>query len=183
MPAQAKTPEIVTENPMYRLSMLVLAALCACGGGGGDGGGDGRTGMATGMVGSPCTNPGRPILNGVVFQSGSADCAGNVCLITAPSESGWADHKQSELAMCTAACTTDADCASARFPSSQCPKLVCAVPSIVPGKENFCCQKLCMCEDDLTPGMNKDGTGAPLPRDDHGVAVPSACMQPNACMF
>ena len=168
---------------MYRLSMLVLAALCACGGGGGDGGGNGRTGMVAGVVGSPCTNPGRPILNGVAFVSGVPDCAGNVCLITAPSESAVADHKQSELAMCTAACTTDAYCASARFPSSQCPKLVCAVPSIVPGKENFCCQKLCMCEDDLTPGMNKDGTGAPLPRDDHGVAVPSACMQPNACMF
>lgn len=164
---------------MYRIILLLVVALCECGGGGGDG----RTGMVAGAVGSPCTNPGRPILSGVAFVSGVPDCAGNLCLITAPSPRGLADHMQSELAMCTAACTTDADCASSSVPSAQCSKLVCAVPSIVPGKENFCCQKLCMCEADLTPGLNVDSFGPKLPRDDQGVPVPNSCTQPNSCMF
>ena len=80
------------------------------------------------------------------------------CLITAPSPAAiWTTCNLSWR--CTAACTTDADCVSSLVPSSKCRKLVCAVPSVVPGKENFCCQKLCMCEDDLIPGLNRDGSG------------------------
>lgn len=164
---------------MQRIILLLVVALCECGGGGGDGKND----MAAGVVGRPCTNPGRPIVDGVAFVSGVSDCAGNLCLITTPSTRGRGDHMQSELAMCTAACVTDADCASASVPSAQCSRLVCAVPSIVPGKENYCCQKLCVCEADLTPGLNADGTGPKLQRDDQGVPVPDSCWRPNACMF
>lgn len=170
-----------TTATLYKITLLLVVALCECGGGGAA---TGEPAWSRGWsVGRPCTNPGRPILNGVAFESGAPDCAGNLCLITAPTTRGLADHMQSELALCTGACTTDADCASARLPSAQCSRLVCAVPSVVPGKENFCCQKLCMCQEDLTPGLNADSFGPILPRDDHGVAVPIACVQPNACMF
>lgn len=168
---------------MPRIVMLLVVALCECGGGGGGEGGDGGIKIIPGIVGRPCANPGRPITDGVAFISGTPDCAGNLCLITAPSPGGYLDHMQSELAMCTAACTTDADCASSLVPSSKCRKLVCAVPSVVPGKENFCCQKLCMCEDDLIPGLNRDGSGPRLERDDQGVPIPNSCRQPNACTF
>jgi hypothetical protein len=52
---------------------------------------------------------------------------------------------------------------------------------VVPGADNFCCQKLCMCKDDLIPGFNSNPTSGPnLPVDADGVSIPSACQ--NAAM-
>jgi hypothetical protein len=93
-------------------------------------------------------------------------------------------HQSSELAACTAECNTDDDCASAytdpssTTPVPRCSRFVCAVPSVVPGQENFCCKKLCICESDLEAGFNKDGNGPKLCRDPSGVPIPKFCLPP-----
>lgn len=147
------------------------------------------TGCADNQIGRICNNPGPAVSNGVTFVNPAPDCPSRLCMVTPPSISPLAavDHKQgtgTDLRICTADCNTDDDCASQFANTSRCSKYVCAVPSVIPGEENFCCKKLCMCNADLTAGLNVDdpaGKGNKLPRDEFNVAVPFTCMRPDKC--
>lgn len=145
---------------------------------------------ADNQIGRLCNNPSSPVTNGVTFVNPAPDCPSRLCMITPPSNSPLAqpDHKTGttsgtgELRICTADCNTDDDCASQFANSTRCSKFVCAVPSVVPGEENFCCKKLCMCNADLTPGLNVDDTrGNMLPRDSFNVPIPFACTRADSC--
>ena len=136
------------------------------------------TGCADNQIGRICLNPSAPVKNGVTFVNPAPDCPSRLCMITPKSTVAPPDtsHFTSELSICTAECNTDDDCGSAYTDRSRCPRYVCAVASVVPGEENFCCKKLCVCEYDLQAGFNKDGSGAPLERDKFGVPIPKFCL-------
>lgn len=145
-------------------------------------------GCTDNQIGRICNNPSAKVTNGVTFVNPAPDCPSRLCMITPPSMS--ADpvpkdsHKTSELAICTAECNSDDDCASeyAGGESKTCNKYVCAVASVVPGEENFCCKKLCMCDSDLQEGFNKDSKSTvKLDRDSFNVPIPTACKRANAC--
>jgi hypothetical protein len=140
-------------------------------------------GCADNQIGRICNNPSATVKNGVTFVNPAPDCPSRLCMITPATTNSLAkpDHKSTELSICTAECNTDDDCASQYEGSSRCNKFVCAVASVVPGEENFCCKKLCMCDADLQPGFNSDGSGPKLERDSFGVVIPTACKRANAC--
>ncbi len=137
-------------------------------------------GCADNQIGRLCLNPSAMVNNGVTFVNPAPDCPSRLCMITPKSAAAPSDspHKSSELAICTAECNTDDDCASEYTDNSRCSRFVCAVPSVVPGEENFCCKKLCICETDLEAGFNKDGNGPKLCRDPNGVPIPKYCLPP-----
>ncbi|MCS6914800.1 MAG: hypothetical protein RMK29_08125 [Myxococcales bacterium] len=126
--------------------------------------------------------------SGVSFVNPAPDCPTRLCMVTPPPQSvgNTMASRTGTLAICTTTCETDADCETAEEYKARdrCSKYVCAVPSVVPGEENFCCKKLCTCQDDLIAGFNKDDPrgGTPkLPRDAAGVPIPSACNKPTKC--
>src|SRR5579883_1322853 len=137
-------------------------------------------GCTDNQIGRPCNSLGKSPASGVSFVNPAPDCPSRLCMVTPPPATitpGAMGH-DTPLAMCTASCETDDDCGtSGDFQdATRCTKYVCAVPSVVPGAENFCCQKLCMCADDRIPGFNVNAAGsAPLPKDDAGTVIPTAC--------
>jgi hypothetical protein len=135
-------------------------------------------GCADNQIGRLCNNPSTMVNNGVTFVNPAPDCPSRLCMITPKVATAPEPHKSNELAICTATCNTDDDCASAF--TDRCSRFVCAVASVVPGEENFCCQKLCMCETDLQAGFNKDGNGPKLCRDPQGVPIPKFCLPPES---
>lgn len=145
------------------------------------------SGCADNQIGRRCNNPSSPVTNGVTFVNPAPDCPSRLCMITPKSTSGQAleAHKSAELSICTAECNTDDDCNSGYTGGANptCSKFVCAVASVVPGEENFCCKKICMCNADLQPGFNTNGTGARLENDEFGVPIPTACRRANACQL
>lgn len=164
-----------------RLNLLLLMLATMLGGG---------TGCSDNQIGKTCNNiipPARWPTPGVVsFINPAPDCLTRLCMVTASNaEHAMADSSGAPYAMCTAECTTDADCATSEdFKKGGCKKYTCAVPSVVPGGD-FCCQKLCTCASDLTPGFNVNDphsvTG--LPKDADGVSIPFACTKPDKCQL
>lgn len=150
-------------------------------------------GCTDNQIGRICNNPSSRVTNGVTFVNPAPDCPSRLCMITPPSTSTDPVPKTNhttqapnggELAVCTAECNSDDDCASqyAGADSKTCGKYVCAVASVVPGEENFCCKKLCMCDADLQEGFNKDSKSTvKLDRDEFNVPIPTACKRANAC--
>lgn len=138
------------------------------------------SGCADNQIGRICLNPsGSPVKTGVTFVNPAPDCPSRLCMITPKSSDPAAaatPRANNELSVCTADCNTDDDCASEFTDNSRCPRYVCAVPSVLPGEENFCCRKLCVCQYDLLAGFNKDGTGTPLSRDAYDVPIPKFCL-------
>ncbi len=137
-------------------------------------------GCADNQVGRICNNPsGASVTSGVTFVNPAPDCPSRLCMITPKAPTSNAEqHRTAELSICTAECNTDADCANPNDDGSLCSRFVCAVPSVLPGEENFCCKKLCMCDDDRAKGFNTDGDGPPLCRDPNGVPIPKFCLPP-----
>ena len=149
-------------------------------------------GCVDNQIGRPCNSLGRVPTSGVSFVNPAPDCPTRLCMVTPAPPSGGtpapARPSTDTLSMCTFSCDTDADCETSEEFSAKdrCAKYVCAVPSVVPGEENFCCKKLCVCQDDLIAGFNKDDPrgGLPkLPRDAENVAIPSACTKANKCQL
>lgn len=147
-------------------------------------------GCADNQIGRPCNSLGRSPASGVSFVNPAPDCPTRLCMVTPPPPTGTTSARPATdtLSMCTNTCATDTDCETAGdfTAADRCKKYVCAVPSVVPGAENFCCQKLCVCQDDLIAGFNKDdprGTLPKLPRDADNVAIPSACTKANKCQI
>jgi hypothetical protein len=68
-------------------------------------------------------------------------------------------------ATCTATCDNDGDC-DAETKAYCKAGFVCAVATQA---GPFCCRKLCICRDDLVPGVNSDG----IP--DGGTILPFSC--------
>jgi hypothetical protein len=146
------------------------------------------------QIGRPCNSLGKSPMSGVSFVSPAPDCPTRLCMVTPPpppasmGSTAPARGTTETLSMCTNSCVTDSDCeTSGEFTEkTRCAKYVCAVPSVVPGEENFCCKKLCVCQDDLIVGFNRDdprGVIPKLPRDADGVAIPSACNKANKCQL
>jgi hypothetical protein len=133
-------------------------------------------GCVDNQVGRPCNNLGRSPMNGVSFVNPAPDCPTRLCMVTPPPPTGTTGH-DGTLSICTAECQVDADCETGQDFQKECKagRYVCAVPSVVPGEENFCCKKLCVCADDLIAGFNKEVPGVKLARDDYDTVIPTAC--------
>lgn len=160
-------------------------------------------GCVDNQIGRPCNNLGKDPQSGVTFVNPAPDCPTRLCMVTpaiAKVKSGTtctaADcstrHETVSLSMCTAECSSDDDCATADDykVAERCPsrKFACAVPSVLPGSDNFCCKKMCMCADDLIAGFNKDDPNSvgKIGRDpDTGLPIPVACLpsNPKRCQF
>ena len=131
---------------MTAMRWLLLVLLAACHGG---------------DIGRPCTNPLGMAPQGNAIGKPEDPCNSQLCLIT-PSADSTQPGCTGGRCICTAACITDGDCPSGNPFGSCASGYTCAVALTV-GSE--CCDKLCMCKDDLTAGFNatmmSDGTLQP----------------------
>jgi hypothetical protein len=133
------------------LSAVVGAALFACN---------------PNSIGRPCVNPGGQAVKGVQISSPALECPSRLCLIEpAGASSGNVSGADDGgfRATCTARCNSDSDCDPETTQSCK-SSFVCAVATQV---GPFCCQKVCICKDDLS-SSNSDPDG--------GVKTPAACM-------
>jgi hypothetical protein len=97
-------------------------------------------GCAPSSVGRPCQDPKGDIVRGTQLSTPALECPSRVCLLSQAVVDGGVPR-----AYCTAGCDSDGDCAAEGH--SQCAgRFRCAVPREV---GDLCCQKLCVCEDDL----------------------------------
>jgi hypothetical protein len=132
------------------MSVVVGAALFACN---------------PNSIGRPCVNPGGQAVIGAQVASPALECPSRLCLIEQAGASTGNSTGASDggfRATCTAGCQTDSDCDPET--KASCPSgFVCAVATTV---GPFCCRKLCLCKDDLSPN-NSDSDG--------GVKTPELC--------
>jgi hypothetical protein len=117
-------------------------------------------------IGRPCVNPGKQRVEGVQVSSPALECPSRLCLIASTqtdsaNAAGTADG--GVRATCTARCQHDSDC-DAETKAFCKSGFACAVAmSVGP----FCCEKLCICRDDLT-STNSDPDG--------GTRLPETCL-------
>lgn len=112
-------------------------------------------------VGEKCVSPSDGGANGTQIISPALDCPQRMCLIV----EGQAGNPARST--CTATCSSNGDCGGKtdKNDPTLCPsKFVCAVATVV---GDFCCRKMCICQDDLTAGFNVNVDG--------GVETPIAC--------
>jgi hypothetical protein len=119
-------------------------------------------GLLAGIVLAGCE--GNPV-GRTCFISSDAG-AGGVTVISSPAlecQSRTCLHYQGHTPdMCTGECSSDDDCD--KDESSECEgRFICAIPVVV---GNFCCKKMCICEDYL-------------PALDGGIPTPAACDSTN----
>jgi hypothetical protein len=142
----------------------------------------GPFGCADNQIGRPCNDLNKVPASGVNFVNPAPDCPTRLCMVSptlSPQQkTRTGSTRTGALAMCTAFCESNSDCqASDQYTKTdRCKKYVCAIPSVVPGEENFCCRKLCVCEDDLIPGLNTNDERNPGGLMKEGdVVIPTAC--------
>lgn len=113
-------------------------------------------------VGERCIGASDAAVTGTQIESPALDCPQRLCLKV--------ETTGTPRSTCTATCGSNGDCSGATMgPDTEgmCnSKFVCAVPTVA---GPFCCRKMCICRDDLTPGLNQD----PI---DGGVIQPAACQ-------
>lgn len=114
-------------------------------------------------IGRPCVNPLGSDVRGTQISSPALECPSRLCLIQPPNASSIATSDGGARATCTATCNHDSDCPAET--KQYCKEFVCAVAATA---GDFCCRKLCICKDDLVPGVNED----PI---DGGTMLPTAC--------
>ncbi len=113
-------------------------------------------------IGRPCVNPEGSAVQGTQVSSPALECPSRLCLIQ-PGQLG-SDTDGGSRATCTAECQSNGDCdpETNKFCKAG---FACAIASTA---GPFCCRKLCVCRDDLVPGVNLD----PI---DGGVQIPHSC--------
>jgi hypothetical protein len=116
-------------------------------------------------IGRPCQNPGGQAVGGTQVSSPALECPSRLCLIEA---AGTATGNVTGVdggfrSTCTALCNSDGDCdpeTTALCKSG----FACAVATQT---GPYCCQKMCICREDLSP-TNTDVDG--------GTKTPEACQ-------
>jgi hypothetical protein len=118
-------------------------------------------------IGRPCVNAAMSVPSGTQVSSPALECPSRLCLIQPGSVAGADGGSHST---CTAGCSSDDDCEAENL--SQCKtadgkqsRFVCAV-AVQAGP--FCCRRMCVCREDLIPGVNQDPV-------DGGVIKPFSC--------
>jgi hypothetical protein len=113
-------------------------------------------------IGRPCVNAAGSAPLGTQVSSPALECPSRLCLLaplSGPEDGG----AMGARATCTARCDTNDDCEAET--TSQCKSgFVCAVATQAGA---FCCQKLCVCREDLVQGINVNPDG--------GVITPFSC--------
>ena len=141
-----------------RIRSLLLGALVAIGSGGsGCSNKASESHVVPLAVGETCMVSADQSLVGTSIVSPATDCASNDCLFE-PASGSTPAH-----ATCTKECANDTDCASQDGGACS-GSLACAV-AVLTGP--LACTKVCVCHDDLVPGLNVDSNGA--------VITPEAC--------
>ena len=127
-------------------------------------------------VGRKCLAPGD--VQQVQISAPALECMSRLCYLKADNST----PPVLQRSVCTARCTTDEDCKGALVgqDTGLCgSSFVCAVASSVnlgTKEQNFACQAICICKDDLEPGKNKDSTSG-------GMSAPAKmpCMRAFCC--
>ena len=122
-------------------------------------------------IGRPCVNAAGSVPAGTQVSSPALECPSRLCLIQPPGASS-ASLGDGGLARstCTAECENDDDCSAetgehCKTADGRQSRFVCAVAT---QSGPFCCRRLCICREDLVPGVNQD----PI---DGGVQKPFSC--------
>jgi hypothetical protein len=121
-------------------------------------------------IGRACVNPGGQQVAGTQLSFPALECPSRLCLIepVGAANGNIVDVDGGVRATCTARCDHDSDCEAET--NDLCGSgFVCAIATDV---GDFCCQKLCMCRDDLQPGKNVDVDG--------NTITPLACTPGNS---
>jgi hypothetical protein len=122
-------------------------------------------------IGRPCVNPNDNPPSGTQISSPALECPSRLCLIQAINTPG-SDMGNSRNT-CTASCSSDSDC-EAETKESCAAGFRCAVATEI---GPFCCEKLCICADDLVETFNKQ-TPPATPTDQNPkpkIITPFAC--------
>lgn len=119
-------------------------------------------------IGRPCVNPQGSDVRGTQVSSPALECPSRLCLISPANanhtEPVLGDGGTQPVAVCTAECNNTGDCDPETH--KYCTQgFTCA---IVTTAGPFCCKKLCVCREDLQPGVNQD----PI---DGGTIIPHSC--------
>lgn len=120
-------------------------------------------------VGRKCQGDVTP--GGTQITKGALECLSHLCYL----KGGVGDSDPPVRQVCTAHCTTDADCAGAETGKGAglcSSSYVCAVANTV---GDFACEALCICKDDLQPGLNQA-----MPPSTN-VICPSVCASEGKC--
>ena len=134
-------------SPLGRLSALsALAAFAVLG-----------TACSDLGIGRRCPSPNK--VTATQISTPALDCISRLCFLKADAQNNL------QRSVCTAHCTTDADCANGLIPGANdqnsvglcTSKFVCAVATTV---DTYKCQTLCICQDDLVKGFNSDPTNS-----------------------
>jgi hypothetical protein len=121
----------------------------------------GLMGCNPNSIGRVCVDPtNTSVSSGAKIASPALECPSRLCLIEPSTTSS-----SGAISTCTAECGSNSDC-EAETKESCAAGYVCAVATQV---GNFCCQKLCICRDSLTPGFNEDDSTPPK------IITPVAC--------
>lgn len=100
-------------------------------------------------IGRPCINPNNNLAKDPQISSPALECPSRLCLIQPPGVDSTTSESRNT---CTARCESDDDCDAET--KDKCARgFACAVAVTV---GNFCCEKMCVCRDDLRVGFNVD---------------------------
>jgi hypothetical protein len=113
-------------------------------------------------IGRPCVNPQGSAVLGTQISEPALECPSRLCLIQPPAAQSSIDG--GSRAVCTAECQSNGDCDPET--TKYCAKgFACAVAAAA---GPFCCKKVCICKEDLVPGVNQDPV-------DGGTILPHSC--------
>ena len=114
-------------------------------------------------IGRPCVNPQGSDVRGTQISSPALECPSRLCLIQPPAANSSVDGGGAR-ATCTAECDNTGDCDPETHKYCQA-GFACAIAATA---GPFCCRKVCVCREDLVPGVNQDPV-------DGGVITPHSC--------
>jgi hypothetical protein len=115
-------------------------------------------------IGRPCVNPSGDVVLGTQVSSPALECPSRLCLLQKNSVMVDGGAGNIPRATCTAFCDTDDDCVAET--KDYCAHgFKCAVATEA---GDFCCRKMCVCQDDLQVGVNLD-------QPDGAVIQPTSC--------
>ncbi len=115
-------------------------------------------------IGRLCVNPQKTAPTGTSIVSPALECPSRLCLIAPTTDTAFAATGRTT---CTAQCGSNSDC-QAETKEACATGYACAVATQVGA---FCCEKVCVCRDDLVAGFNKSDDTA-----NYTVITPPACL-------
>ena len=125
-------------------------------------GGSLAAGCNPNSIGRLCVNPQNTAPLGTSIVSPALECPSRLCLITPTTDPAFSNTGRTT---CTAQCGSNSDC-QAESKEACASGFACAVATTV---GSFCCEKVCICRDDLIADVNKDRATP------YNIITPPAC--------